>query len=171
MYKAQELSIILKKYEKYFKGKFVGCTKKEVEKLEFELGIKLPAAYIEFLYVMGASSADLFDGANVHYPDILEMTNWSKSLAKENKVTLAIDIFVFFYNQDYSFFYFNIENSIDDPIVYMFLCGDEVPTISQLSSTFSNYLIDTIDMHVKMKMFRLGELKSFPKEGEERIVF
>src|SRR5947209_18784128 len=50
-----------------------GCTAEEIREVEEYWGVPLPAAYREFLAKMGRAAGDLFNGSDVHFPNMLGM--------------------------------------------------------------------------------------------------
>ena len=97
---------------------FYKCSDEDICEVEVDAGRSLPAAYLEFLKVMGRGAGRFFEGTDLFYPTMLRNTEAAHEMLKElaNDLTLPEGSFVFAMHQGYQFFFFYHE--VDNPAVY-----------------------------------------------------
>lgn len=104
---------------------FQGCSEKEIEKLEQHYRIKLPAAYKEFLSVMGKDCGNFLLGYDYSYETLFSLTQGCQNLIAEDSTCnfrLAANDFVFLSSQGSQFLFFDTKFG-DNPPVQYFLEG------------------------------------------------
>lgn len=125
---------------------FQPCTQQEIHALEQEFGIQLPAAYREFLLLMGHVGGEVMRGTQCFYKDLHKIQGWSRTLLESNYVEtpLPLDAFIFLYN-GYQFLFFRTSEG-DDPPVYSYVEGDDsAHTFPQTFPHFSQFLRSIIE--------------------------
>lgn len=125
---------------------FQACTEQEIHSLEQELGIQLPAAYREFLLLMGHDGGDVLRGTQCFYEDLPKIQGWSRTLLESNNVQTPLppDAFVFLYS-GYQFLFFRLSEGADPPI-YSYTEGDAPATgFPEVFPHFSHFLRSIIE--------------------------
>jgi hypothetical protein len=117
----------------------IGCSAEDIENIIQEKTL-LPAAYIEFLKIMG-KKVDFLDGLSYSVEDLKEIEDSAEILLSRNnpKLQLTSKDFVFMMNQGYLFFLFRIDEG-DNPPVYAFAEGVNQTKIKKISDSFSEFL-------------------------------
>ena len=100
---------------------FVGCSPKEIRKVEAEAQISLPRFYVRFLESMGKGAGYFLRGSSVFYPELLQLRRYAEELLREMGFPFQLGErdFVFFVHQGYQFAYFQVDAG-DDPRVWCF---------------------------------------------------
>lgn len=132
-------------------GQFVPCSKEEVQALENQLGQTLPAAYREFLLLMGRKAGGLFWGTNWLYEDLELMQEDAVELMRHDKfpVILPPDAFVFLMHQRYQFMFFRLTEG-DDPPVYYYIESDDEISLKIHAPRYSILLFNIIEAEGKL---------------------
>ncbi|MDJ0717099.1 MAG: SMI1/KNR4 family protein [Prochloraceae cyanobacterium] len=130
--------------------KIQGCSTEEIEIIESKFKLKLPTAYKDFLKICGYRAGKFYAGTDMFYPDILELRTYAENLLKENEVDFQLpeEAFVFSMHQGYQFDYFLADNQNDDPPVYYYLEGENLP--EKISESFSSFLLQSLEDHVRI---------------------
>jgi hypothetical protein len=121
-----------------------GCSEKELCDLEVQIGKKLPAAYREFLSLMGWYAGELFKGSDAFYGDIRSLQS---SLPSDPDEFPRLDFrppddaIVIMSHQGYVYFYVR-QSEGDDPPVYRYMAGE--PNAIQVNARFSEYLAESV---------------------------
>ena len=101
----------------------LGCTPKEISKIEEFFNIQLPSTYREFLYSMGKSAGDFMQGSTVFYKEIFDLKEASSRILEDDEFRpLPADAFVFWMHQGYQFAFFILTEG-DDPPIYFYQEG------------------------------------------------
>lgn len=127
-------------------SEFKPCTEQEIRALEQELGVQLPAAYREFLLLMGHDGGDVLSGTRCFYADLTRIQDWSRTLLTSNHVAtpLPADAFIFLYT-GYQFLFFRTTEGADPP-VYSYTEGDApAAAFPQTFPHFSHFLRSVIE--------------------------
>lgn len=106
-----------------------------------ELYGSLPAAYLEFLRLMGSGTNGIyFQGESCFTDELFFLNEWGRELLEENesKCHLESSDFVFFMSQGCMFCYFN-KNDGDNPPVY-FYTENKPHQIKQIANCLSDFL-------------------------------
>lgn len=125
-----------------------GCTQREIEDLESQVGASLPIAYKQFLLAIGHQAGAFLRGTDVFYDQIAALTDEARVLLAENGLQDALpeDAFVFYMHQGYEFGYFRISEGADPP-VYQYVEGSGPPKSAWPS--FTACLDDMIRIHMQ----------------------
>jgi hypothetical protein len=97
----------------------LGCTPEEIREVEEFWGVPLPAAYREFLAKMGRAAGDLFNGSDVHYPDMLGMREGLAEILEGHPYDLDLpdDAIIFLQTGGYEWLWIRSSEG-GDPSVY-----------------------------------------------------
>jgi hypothetical protein len=130
-----------------------GCTADEVNRLEQQLKISLPAAYQEFLLWMGHGAGQFLRGSDCFYKHLPYLRDWAIELLQENNFPepLPEDAFVFFMHQGYQFSFFSLSEG-DDPPIYSYCEGKNLISFTKSHNKFSQFISTEIDLHAKYLM-------------------
>lgn len=101
----------------------------EVAAVEQHLGVRFPAAYKAFLFILGSDGGPDFIGSDCTIRHLPKLRGWAEDLLRRcgSRYTLPERAFVFLMHQGYSFFYFVADEMSEDPAVYAYLEGDPEP--------------------------------------------
>ena len=122
-----------------------GCTAKQISALEAQTGVRLPSDYRLFLCTMGEGAGQFLVGTDWTFRNLVGLKAAAERLLKKSRVEaapLSASTFVFAMHQGYQFLFFDTTASSDPP-VYLFL--DSGPTPRQVSMTFSEWLMRSVD--------------------------
>jgi hypothetical protein len=128
---------------------FRGLTESEITSLEESLGVRLPAAYREFLSEMGRSAGRLFLGSDAFYPTLRKLRGWANEMLREcsSQFELPNDAVIILIHQAYVFLFFRTSDG-DDPPIYRFAERDELPTM--VDQSFSDFLMVSVNACASM---------------------
>jgi SMI1-KNR4 cell-wall len=112
----------------------------EVAALEQELGVRFPAAYKAFLFILGRDGGSDFIGSDCTIRHLPELRGGAEDLLRRcgSQFTLPKKAFVYLMHQGYNFFYFLADQTSEDPAVFAYLEGDPAPV--KKSESFSAWL-------------------------------
>ena len=115
----------------------VGVSSKELESLEVEIALSLPAAYRQFLSDCGKRAGRLGRDIELFYPQMRHMRTEAEELLDEGTLEyqLPSDAFVFSGYQGYIYHFFRCASS--DPPVWRLRDDDEPPM--QVADSFSDH--------------------------------
>ena len=132
-------------------GQLVPCSEKDVHTLEDQLGQTLPAAYREFLLLMGRRTGGLLGGTSWLYDDLEVIQEDAVELLRRDRfpVILPPDAFVFLMHQRYQFDFFRLTEG-DDPPVYYYLESDDEIALKIVSPHYSVFIFNIIEMEEKL---------------------
>jgi hypothetical protein len=138
-------------------GEVKGATELEIDSLEREVGLRLPAAYKSYLRAMGKGAGDLFVGTDVFLLQVPGITEYAAEVLHELDPSLQLpaDTLVFSSHQGYVFYYFRTDPPDDDPPVYCFT-DDTPPALSHPS--FTTFLQEKVRHRIAVE--EMGELRS-----------
>jgi hypothetical protein len=120
--------------------KLKGCTMQEVNKIEGEFGIKLPASYVYFLLLMGKDAGEFLKGSSVFYNEMFVLRESSMELLNENNFkSLPPDTFVFWMHQGYQFAFFDLKEG-DNPPIYFYYEGKTEGDFEKKENSFTDFL-------------------------------
>lgn len=121
-----------------------GCSEDEIKELEKEIGHSLPTLYRNFLLNVGHHAGLLFQGTDIFFGSIKELTQEANELLEENykSFNLPEDAFVFSMHQGYGFNYFRFSEGKNPP-VYPYIEGEGDSKLAWKS--FSSFLLDEIN--------------------------
>jgi hypothetical protein len=115
-----------------------GCTDDEIAALEQAHGVTLPAAYREFLCVMGRQAGTFFRGTDFLYGDLDGMREAADDLLADDEADeLDAADFVFAMHQGYNFLFFRCGIS-DDPPVLLYV--EQEPGVREVANSFTAWL-------------------------------
>jgi len=116
------------------------CSVYEVNNIEKQYNIILPAFYKEFLLSMGRGAGSFMKGSSVFYDELFELSNWANELIIENNLPALPDkSFVFWMHQVYQMAFFLVGED-DNPFVYYFSEGKSQTNFIKTESTFIKFL-------------------------------
>lgn len=126
------------------RGRPRGAPEAEILALESRLGIRCPAAYRQYLLWMGNDSAGALQGSNCFIRDVEPNGAGLRELLRENGVAHpSCRPIVFFMHQGYIAYWFDAEDSSEDPEVYCFHESAESRAIVD-AGTFSEWLFEEL---------------------------
>lgn len=127
----------------------VGLDAAEIAQLEEHFQVKLPAAYKNYLSVMGRSSGEFNSGSNFWYPEVLGFKKDACELLPRRlpAFNLSDHDFVFGTHQGYQFWYFDTRAGEDPPVFY-YLEGD-MPPVKKFDH-FSELMEAMLQGHVRI---------------------
>jgi hypothetical protein len=125
-------------------GQVVGCSDSEILRIESFVNSTLPKAYKEFLKAMGQVAGDFLSGTDVFMSKLPNLRAWAETLlsSTNSAFRLSPDMFVFLVHQGYQFVFFHL-NQDDDPPVYGFVEGDDLPHM--IFGHFTEWLAASVD--------------------------
>ena len=129
----------LKRYSSLgFSG--VPCTTAEVDDLQRQFGVRLPAAYRAFLLLMGREPDESFVGSDCAYRHVKGLRTGAEELLVQSGPPFALSSqdFVFFMHQGYQFLYFPCDDASDDPPVYHYM--EYEPAAKKVYERFSDWM-------------------------------
>lgn len=101
------------------------CSDAEVDRVEREAGVPLPAAYKAYLLIAGREPPSAWVGSDCTIHDLPQLFDWAQHLLAENQQPpLPRQAFVFIMHQGYQFKYFVADDSSDDPPVFHYFEGE-----------------------------------------------
>jgi hypothetical protein len=113
------------------------CSAFEVEELERNAGLPLPAAYRAYLLIAGRQPPSAWVGTDCTVSHLPELRGWAEDLLREGgQPSLPPDAFVFLMHQGYQFMYFLADGCSDDPPVFYYLEGE--PQVVRKFERFSD---------------------------------
>lgn len=107
-------------------GKAVGSFPEEVDALEKAIGFEFPLAYRQFLLWMGNDGMGIFRGSDNTLRWVINNTKNLPSFLQEMEQHSGVDLKLpkhylsFFSHQGYSFTWFELPKTDDNPLVYWF---------------------------------------------------
>jgi len=121
-------------------GSFVGA----IDRLEDDLGFRLPPVYREFLAWMGSDHDGVFRGSDWFTSDIVENTAYIPDLLQDNGIDWPMpERYVgFFVHQGYLAGWFEVVPGVDDPLCWEFLEG--TTAAPREAGPFSEYLLQVL---------------------------
>jgi hypothetical protein len=129
-------------------GEARGATEQEIDRLEREIGLPLPAAYKSYLRAVGKGAGDFLCGTDIFLPQVPGIRDDAVEVLHQLDPSLQLppDAFVFGHHQGYVFYYMRTDPADDDPPVYCFT-DDASPR--QVSSSFTGFLTEMADQDIK----------------------
>jgi SMI1 / KNR4 family (SUKH-1) len=134
-----------------------GCSDEEIEGIERQFSISLPAVYRRFLKRMGRSTGKFLQGSDFLFPELLLLREQAERLLRgmKGQFTLSNHDFVFLVHQGYEFLFFDALAS-DDPPVWFYLEQETRP--KRLFDRFSLWLLAAV----------ADEVRAFHTGGKQR---
>lgn len=129
---------VWRRFESVVRGKLVGCTELEIDRLQARRG-RLPLAYARFLRLAGKSAGDFMRGSDFDYGSVAnDLTESAREMMNQlGAPPLPPDALVFFGHQDYQFFWF-VTGERADAAIFRFIDGDA--EAARVASSFSEWL-------------------------------
>jgi len=130
------------------KDKLVGCTEDEVRRMDLAAGGALPDVYQEFLLKLGRNAGPLCRDLGMLYTEGTSRTEHQRDL--HNRISdilvesgsndrLPDRTFFFADAQGYFFYFFDLDDPADDPVVYGI--GEEGDGPQVIASTFTEFIL------------------------------
>jgi SMI1-KNR4 cell-wall len=121
----------------------VGCSTSEIDRLERECGLALPAAYRFFLQEMGKNAGTFLRGTEWTFDTLPDLQQVGRRLLRErnSESLMPAPAFVFAAHQRYQFLYFDCTEG-DDPPVYH--CMEGAPNVPKVYDQFSQWVLRTV---------------------------
>ncbi len=113
-----------------------GCSTKEIEEVESDVGRPLPLSYREFLAKLGRGAGSFYVGTHLFYPTLLGITAAAHELVAEDEADIVLpkDAIAFMMHQGYQFMFVRADEGEDPPVYYyMEQSGEFVKKADQLS--------------------------------------
>lgn len=117
------------------------ATLAEVEGLEQQFNVKLPAAYTAFLLILGRDGGPDFIGSDCTIRHLPGLRVAAEELIKKSgsQFQLPRKPVVFLMHQGYSFVYFVADETSEDPPVFFYQEGDAAPM--KKAERFTDWLL------------------------------
>ena len=104
----------------------IGCSDKEIEALEKACGLILPYSYKVFLKNFGHSFGGVADDVEFLYQDVFPLTKIAREILQyEKSPVLPQSAFVFTMRYEEQFFFFEVEEGIENPPIFYYMEGDK----------------------------------------------
>jgi len=113
------------------------CSASEVERLQNDSGLPLPAAYKAYLLIAGQAPPSSWFGSDCavrHLPSLRAAAE--RILRESGRPPLPNEAFVFLMHQGYQFFHFVADGRSDDPEIFYYLEGE--PAVVRRFDRFSD---------------------------------
>lgn len=126
-------------------GNHIGLTEAEITNIEYDLSIKFPQSYKEFLFFFGKKSGNVLTSYYVTYPVMLEIKKDVIDLfadiedSQAEIFLLSKDFFFFATWQGYIFYYFDCSKNEDDPAVFTL---DDSLEVDKYFDSFSQFVLE-----------------------------
>ena len=153
MYLNRIKELLLQLKVAYSEANVFPCNEHEVQELERAVGLKLPAAYKEFLLWAGHGAGWLMEGSRFYYDDLLAIQETAREMLQENESPdkLPDDAFVFWSHQGYQFSFFRTSQG-DDPPVHHYCEGENnEKLIIAKQRSFTRFLEVEIEDHARLR--------------------
>ena len=113
------------------------CSASEVERLQNDCGLPLPAAYKAYLLIAGQAPPSAWVGSDRAVRHLPSLRAAAETILRESgRPPLPTEAFVFLLHQGYQFFYFVADGRSDDPEVFYYLEGE--PAVVRRFDRFSD---------------------------------
>ena len=139
----------LEKVINNLKGNISGCTDKQIEELRlFANCKKLPAAYEEFMRIMGNGAIGFMVGESVYMNEIYYLKEGAIEVLKENnsKNILMEDDFVFWMCQGCMFCFFKLSEGENPPVYYYNEAGED--SFVKIANSFTEFLTNKMEKNI-----------------------
>ena len=94
-----------------------GCSESELADFQRERNLRLPAAYLRFLGVVGVNSGEFLRGSDLRFQQLDRLQSGAQALLDDDGgPTLPEDAFVFCGHQGYQFLFFHLGEGPDPEI-------------------------------------------------------
>jgi hypothetical protein len=105
------------------------ATPAEIDVLESEIGLRLPAAYRGFLLQAGHYPPHALVGSDCSIANVPKLRGYLEEVLRNDGAPfeLPADAVVFLSHQGYIYFYFQCDNQSEDPPVWRYNEGKRVP--------------------------------------------
>jgi hypothetical protein len=131
-------------------AKILGCRDEDIERLEKQSGVALPASYRQFLLRMGQSAGTFLSGTDFLFADLGGLRLQAEQLLRETNADFRLKEkdFVFAVHQGYEFLFFDTKEA-DDPAVWLYDEGDDAPrkVFGHFSEWLDACISDEINAH------------------------
>jgi hypothetical protein len=118
----------------------VGCGEQELQQFQANHGIKLPAAYLEYLGRVGKDPGSFLVGSDLRFGALDTLQTSAQALLNDDKgPSLPPEAFVFCCHQGYQFLFFLLDGH-PDPEVQYYLEGERAFRL--VASSFSSWLLE-----------------------------
>src|SRR5215472_16251878 len=106
------------------------ATPEEIAALERQFGVVFPAAYKAFLLILGRDGGADFIGSDCTIRSVPTLREGAEKLLRSRgcRFGLPEKAVVFLMHQGYFFIYFVADGTAEDPPIYAYREGDEVPS-------------------------------------------
>ncbi|MGF1485801.1 MAG: SMI1/KNR4 family protein [Prochloraceae cyanobacterium] len=99
-----------------------GCSNEEISILERSCGLILPYSYKIFLKTFGRGAGRLMRDMDIFYDSVFKLTEEAREILSDTKdPVLPENAFVFTMRYGEQFFFFEINQGIDDPPIFYYL--------------------------------------------------
>lgn len=113
------------------------CSASEVERLQSDSGLPLPAAYKAYLLIAGQAPPPAWVGSDCAVRHLPSLRAEAERLLRESgRPPLPTEAFVFLMHQGYQFFYFVADGRSDDPEIFYYFEGE--PAVVRSFDRFSD---------------------------------
>lgn len=127
-------------------GSTGGCTPEEIDRIESQVGHRLPGVYVDFLSALGRSSGGFMRGSDFACGQLIRLNREARELVREGGLSIPALAFVFLMHQGYQFLYFDVSGG-SDPEVHRF---EEGGPLQRVGVTFSNWFSGAVDDEIRI---------------------
>lgn len=121
--KAEDLIERLTKIPEFKNCSLQGCSEEEICKLEKHFNLSLPAVYRDFLRTLGKGFGSFMSSDHISF-EFDQLFDQAQHPSYAEYCQLTAKSFVFAERGWENFYYFEADDSSDDPPVFMFECGE-----------------------------------------------
>jgi hypothetical protein len=148
----------------------IGATEEEVHALEQRLSVQFPGAHREFLLWMGKDHAGVLSDARWYVRDLELLTKLlPKWLEYNRQEAPAPGTFICCYNYaGYANAWYKIPSEDEDPLIYLFVEGDEKHPEPFIWGSFSDWVLEFMEGS-HMPIMRQRQARKEHEEEQARL--
>lgn len=124
----------------------VGCSEQDISTIEASFKLKLPEQYKEYLRKMGRKAGEFLQECSLTFPYFEDNRKTAENLLQKTNYVLPSTAFVFVERYACQFFFFDTVDGKDNPPVFRFHEGDDIPV--QIADSLTEALDLALQDHV-----------------------